>query len=74
MTDYDRIKNQYRLLYRTNAFKKGRWSLVQTPQGVQIQEQGQSSHNHNSLLSDVQALSENRLLAIMQELAQEVLA
>lgn len=72
MTDYDRIKNQYRLLYRTNAFRKGRWSLVQTPQGVQIQEQGQSSHN--TLLSDVQALSENRLLAIMQELAQEATA
>jgi hypothetical protein len=68
MTDYDRIKNQYRTLHRTNALKKGRWSLYNTPQGVQILEAGQP---YSTLLKDVQALSEVRLLSIMQELAQE---
>ena len=72
MTDFDSVKAQYRALHRNHALKKGRWSLYSTPQGVQILEVGQP--HGETLLNDVQALSENRLLSIMQELASGALA
>lgn len=72
MTDFDRIKNQYRALHGSHAFKKGLWSLYSTPQGVLIEQQGLPSvEGLERLVAGIQAMSENRLLAIMQELAAE---
>ena len=72
MTDYDRVKSQYRSLHRSNAFKQGAWSVYEAPKGASILEQGDpSSKGLNALLRGVERLSENRTLAIMQELAME---
>jgi hypothetical protein len=72
MTDFDSIKTQYRTLHRSHAFKKGVWNVYKSRSGVLIEQQGLPSvEGLERLVGGIQALSENRPLAIMQELAAE---
>lgn len=72
MTDFDSVKTQYRALHRSHALKNGVWNVYKTHSGVLIAQQGLPSvEGLERLVGGIQALSENRLLAIMQELAAE---
>lgn len=73
MPNYDSVKTQYRNAHRTNTLKKGSWSLFETPDGKISLLEGKDlkAHGLQTVLRGVETLSENRVLAIMQELAAE---